>query len=58
MLVTLLDLVKARGYAIAKLNTSSENIPMQRAAIREGFEIISRTLRFARVCRPTTLDHN
>ena len=56
LLVTLLVLVKARGYATAKLNTSSENMPMQRAAMSEGFQIVSRTLRFARDSNSTTSD--
>lgn len=48
LLVALLGLLKARGYATAKLNTSSENTPMQSVALGEGFQVVSRTLRFAR----------
>jgi mycothiol synthase len=48
LLVRILYLLKARGYAIAKLNTSSENGPMQQVATSEGFQMVSTTLRFAR----------
>jgi ribosomal protein S18 acetylase RimI-like enzyme len=48
LLVTLLHLLKTRGFATAKLNTSSENGPMQRVATSEGFQMVSKTLRFAR----------
>ena len=47
VLVTLLDRLKARGFATAKLNTSSENLPMQQVARSEGFQVVSATLRFA-----------
>jgi ribosomal protein S18 acetylase RimI-like enzyme len=48
LLAALLGSLQARGYDTAKLNTSSENMPMQRAAMGQGFQIASRTLRFAR----------
>jgi ribosomal protein S18 acetylase RimI-like enzyme len=48
LLAELLGRLQPRGYDTAKLNTSSENMPMQRAATSEGFQIVARTLRFAR----------
>jgi mycothiol synthase len=48
LLVTLLHRLKGRGFATAKLTTGSENGPMLQVARSEGFEIVSRTLRFAR----------
>jgi ribosomal protein S18 acetylase RimI-like enzyme len=48
ILVRLLQRLQARGFATAKLNTSSENLSMQRVAVSEGFQVVSRTLRFAR----------
>jgi ribosomal protein S18 acetylase RimI-like enzyme len=56
LLVALLRLLKARGYGTAKLNTSSENMPMQQVATGEGFQIVSRTLRFARAYNQTASD--
>jgi len=47
LLVTLLQRLQARGFAIAKLNTSSENGPMLQVATSAGFEIVATTLRFA-----------
>jgi ribosomal protein S18 acetylase RimI-like enzyme len=48
LLVSLLRLLQARGFAVAKLNTSSENAPMQQVATSEAFQMVSTTLRFAR----------
>jgi ribosomal protein S18 acetylase RimI-like enzyme len=56
LLAALLRLVNTRGYDTAKLNTSSENMPMQQVALSEGFQIISRTLRFARPCASSASD--
>ena len=56
LLATLLGLVEAQGYATAKLNTSSENMPMQQVAMSEGFQIVSRTLRFAHAYNSTAFD--
>ena len=51
ILVRLLQLLQARRFATAKLNTSSENVSMQRVAVSEGFQVVSRTLRFVRKAR-------
>ena len=48
LLVSLLRLLQARGFTVAKLNTSSENAPMQQVATSEAFQIVSTTLRFTR----------
>ena len=48
ILIRLLQLLQARGFATTKLSTSSENMSMQRVAMSEGFQIQSKTLRFAR----------
>jgi GNAT superfamily N-acetyltransferase len=47
LLVTLLQRLQVRGFATARLNTSSENGPMLQVASSEGFETVSATLRFA-----------
>jgi ribosomal protein S18 acetylase RimI-like enzyme len=53
LLVTVLQLLQARGFATAKLNTSSENAPMQQVATSEGFQKVSTTLQFARSLHST-----
>ncbi len=47
LLLSVLQLLQGRGCATAKLNTSSENGPMQQVATSAGFQLVSTTLRFA-----------